>query len=76
MKKEEIEYIQNRLGLLNSGKKITWSLKDRQIVSALCIEATQQSVQSDKVVCSKHDFRPVADNSEVCIKCGMLQPRR
>lgn len=39
------------------------------------VEAAQQSVQSDAASCA-HDFRPVKNNSEVCVKCRQIQPRR
>ena len=46
-KKQAIEYLQLRLVFLNNGHKVLWSLTDRAAVSALCINAVEQTVALD-----------------------------
>jgi hypothetical protein len=73
-KLQAIRHVRWRLSLANEGYRITWSLKDRAAVSSLCIDAAEQSVQSDGAWdCPKCGYFNIDD---ACGKCGDARPPR
>lgn len=71
---QAINHVRWRLGLLNSGYKITWSVKDRAAMSALCIDAVEHLRALDGATeCAKCGY---LNKSNLCSKCGAEIPPR
>lgn len=71
---QAVNHVRWRLGLLNSGYKITWSLKDRAAMSALCINAVEHLRAVDGATdCPKCGY---LNQSNTCSKCGAAIPPR
>ena len=60
MKDEMIGHLQERLGALNEGKRLTWSLDDRAAVSRLLIEIQRMELKEKALVVIEH----IAVNSD------------